>query len=592
MKHQYGAGTVVLALTSIMAAIGGVRSQELVPRLAARADNLTIPAAISIGPSQYWDGNDGPWSSFPIQVGGGSTSQNVRVFPATAAYNTWTIGPDGCPSGLVNDCANKRGGLFYTNQSLTWILSSTYPTSIEVNLGLDLNANAGWDTVGLGWQGSGGPSVQHTVVFNVFSTKYWVGIFGLSPLPTNFTNQNSPQPSYMQSLYDNKLIPSRSYGYTAGNQYRLNKIFGSLTLGGYDQSRFSGGISFPFYADINRDLLVNLKAITAGDGTNLLPGGTISTMVDSTVPEIWLPQSACSAFEKAFGLTYDTSSKRYLVNGSTHAQLTQSQPTVNFTLTNDKSQEVTISLPYGAFDLNVSTPIVSGSSYYFPIQRAANDSQYTLGRAFLQEAYLIADYDRSNFTVAPCTWNQSQLSSPSIKSVLSPNLTAQVNAQQSSSSAQTSQTSQGISSGAIAGIVVGVVVLVLAVVAGVFFFMRRRKTHAELVELSEKGDGAANAKTTGPINELGDEGQVGELDAPFLTKPQEMESPYKFDPSRNGYMEMEGEHYGTGKHDAHEMAGTLASHEMDGARPIYEMHGSDVFEMPAHRLTKYGPPEK
>lgn len=29
-----------------------------------------------------------------------------------------------------------------------------------------------------------------------------------------------------------------SWAYTAGSQYRLNKVLGSLTLGGYDYSRF------------------------------------------------------------------------------------------------------------------------------------------------------------------------------------------------------------------------------------------------------------------------------------------------------------------------------------------------------------------
>ena len=33
------------------------------------------------------------------------------------------------------------------------------------------------------------------------------------------------------------MIPSLSWAYTAGNQYRLNKVLGSLTLGGYDRSK-------------------------------------------------------------------------------------------------------------------------------------------------------------------------------------------------------------------------------------------------------------------------------------------------------------------------------------------------------------------
>ncbi|CAD6591030.1 MAG: hypothetical protein ASARMPREDX12_004894 [Alectoria sarmentosa] len=40
--------------------------------------------------------------------------------------------------------------------------------------------------------------------------------------------------------------------------------------------------------------------------------------------------------------------------------------------------------------------------YYFPLRQAVNESQYTLGRAFLQEAYVIVDYERSNFSVSQC----------------------------------------------------------------------------------------------------------------------------------------------------------------------------------------------
>jgi hypothetical protein len=49
---------------------------------------------------------------------------------------------------------------------------------------------------------------------------------------------------------------------------------------------------------------------------------------------------------------------------------------------------VDIVLPYAAFDLEASYPLVRHPTRYFPLKRAANDSQYTLGRAFLQEAYV------------------------------------------------------------------------------------------------------------------------------------------------------------------------------------------------------------
>jgi hypothetical protein len=41
------------------------------------------------------------------------------------------------------------------------------------------------------------------------------------------------------------------------------------------------------------------------------------------------------------------------------------------------------------------------------LKRAENDTQYTLGRAFFQEAYVIADYDRKNVSVPQCIWNSA-----------------------------------------------------------------------------------------------------------------------------------------------------------------------------------------
>lgn len=136
---------------------------------------------------------------------------------------------------------------------------------------------------------------------------------------------------------------------------------------------------------------MGLQAITSTDSkgktTSLLPSG-ILTFVDSTIPYIWLPVEACSAFEKEFGLTWDSQSELYLVNDTLHTALTARNPTFTFQLGNLAAggPHVNITLPYKSFDLNVGPPLVSNSTKYFPVKRAANSTQYTLGRAFLQEA--------------------------------------------------------------------------------------------------------------------------------------------------------------------------------------------------------------
>jgi hypothetical protein len=149
-------------------------------------------------------------------------------------------------------------------------------------------------------------------------------------------------------------------------------------------------MSFTFAEDISRDLTVGLQAVSAsflGASHSLLPQG-IFTFIDSTVPTIWLPLAACQQFEKVFGLTWDEATELYLVNDTLHTILLNNNATFTFSLENSATggPVLNITLPYASFDLSVSWPIVANTTRYFPIQRAANDTQYTLGRTFLQEA--------------------------------------------------------------------------------------------------------------------------------------------------------------------------------------------------------------
>lgn len=127
---------------------------------------------------------------------------------------------------------------------------------------------------------------------------------------------------------------------------------------------------------------------TAKPTTNLLPTAILS-FIDSTVSQIWLPVDACREFERAFGISYDNGTGLYLVNDTLHDSLVARDASLTFTIATDTTSDdtVNITLPYASFDLQVSYPIVqNGSSRYFPLRRAENKTQYTLGRTFLQEA--------------------------------------------------------------------------------------------------------------------------------------------------------------------------------------------------------------
>jgi hypothetical protein len=115
--------------------------------------------------------------------------------------------------------------LFNPNNSLTWVPNSIYNLGLEEFLGFgDVNGDFGFDTVALGLPGSGGPSVEHSIVAGIADQQLtWLGVLGLNPMPTNFSTFNNPQPSFLSLLRTKNLIPSLTWSYTAGAVYSMSR---------------------------------------------------------------------------------------------------------------------------------------------------------------------------------------------------------------------------------------------------------------------------------------------------------------------------------------------------------------------------------
>ncbi|KAF7194172.1 hypothetical protein HII31_04409 [Pseudocercospora fuligena] len=383
---------------------------------------------LPLAPSGYWDGNDGKWSTFWMQIG--TPPQLVRLLPGTSASTanlTRAITAEaieGClkanPDFDTFACNFIRGYVFQRNESTTW----------TAGLELSTNASYGFDTISLGPYGSYLPTLQHHIIEGISTDDIFLGSFPLSPL--NFTfNTDGPVPSLLGKLrtVNNSVIPSTTWGYTAGAYYRSEYFLGSVILGGYDPNRIdlndSKSISIPFNNDSSRDLVLGLLSITynGSNSSPLLTDG-IYAIIDSLIAQMWLPVEVCDAFEAAFGLRWDNETELYLVDDDIHENLVVLNPKFTFTIGASKdhgTNNTEIALPYAAFDLNISSPQnYSQSQRYFPIKRAQDAWQYTLGRVFLQEAYVIADYDRGNFTIGQ-TLFPSTLPSPSdITAILPP----------------------------------------------------------------------------------------------------------------------------------------------------------------------------
>lgn len=405
----------------------------------------------------------------------GNPSTFVRVLPSTAASAIFAVNPVGCsPSNVTaSNCNTTRAGIWNRATSTSAKPIGGYALGLEANLGFkNSNGTYVYDTAGLGFSNTTTQATLDSQVIATYSSnQYYIGMFGLNHQPTNFSTLEDSHPAPLTVLNASQQIPSLSWGYTAGARYRSESAFGSLTLGGYDASKFvPNNISFPLATDISRDIVVPINSITSKNSTgytsSLLPT-PISAYIDSTVPYLYLPEAACKLFEQTLGLVYNETVKQYWVDDALHQSLLANNTNITLHLGASGGATVDIEMPYASFDLQGSFPFFPSDTNitrYFPLRKADNDTQYTLGRTFLQEAYLITNYEYSNFSVSQRIFDDN--AAKQIVPILSANETAALAA----ATPQPVNWRLAVGLGVPFGIIFACLVAFL-----VFFFIRRRR---------------------------------------------------------------------------------------------------------------------
>ena len=274
----------------------------------------------------------------------------------------------------------------------------------------------------------------------------------------------------------------------------LKSVPASLVLGGFDANRFETH-NHTFELDPNQSPIVALNEITVT--AQPLPSSNVSTgwpsnplkllssdeanlfMIDSSTPYLWLPEAVCLEFERAFGLTYDNAVQLYTFgsNSTQHQSLVDWNMTFQFTVADlpGSSNSVSLSLPYEAFDLQLSYPYPglnatqsSAPTNYFPLRKAANNTQYTLGRAFLQETYLKVDYERNNFSLFQATFSPNALADTDLVSISRPK-------NSTFSGPEVASPKPILNRGGIAGVAVGGAIALISLVFLIVICMRFRR---------------------------------------------------------------------------------------------------------------------
>ncbi|EMD86458.1 hypothetical protein COCC4DRAFT_193842 [Bipolaris maydis ATCC 48331] len=500
---------LLLAATLLLPCVAAGYEQQNItktPDYKLRPGVASVPAPLSVAPAQDWMGIDGEWNTFFLRIG--DPGQPMRVLVSTASQQIWAVNSLACIVNVTDpttgnitefnvmnaDCQESRGALYNTTVSKTWQMKGYYQLWIEKNLGLTGNGLYGFDSVGLGMRGDSGPLVANTTIGTLVTSNFWLGHIGVHAKPTNFSSFDDPVPSYIMDLFDQKSIPSLSFGYTAGAQYRDQTILGSLTLGGYDASRLiPNDLTFIFAPDNERELVVGLLGLTASTANqkdiDLLRADNVTLFIDSTVAELYLPVEICEAFEDTLGLRYDEATDLYLVDDALHQTLLSQNPSVTFTLGQQFSSRATvqITLPYAAFDLEASAPYrgLQEKTRYFPIRRANVSDNWVLGRTFLQEAYLTVDWERQNFTVSAVDWTFGK--APQILPIVSPVYSV---------ARPKRSPSKPLSPTAVIGLAVGggfFVALVMCAI-GLWFWRRRQQRRLKAIEAKYQAQVAEAAK--------------------------------------------------------------------------------------------------
>jgi hypothetical protein len=274
-----------------------------------------------------------------------------------------------------------------------------------------------------------------------------------------------------------------------------------MVFGGYDRSRLeiNQGVSIPMPGKQNNTLLIGVNSIRYVPDQDVQQGSHSYTtrgfpaIIDSTFPYLVLPDGICDQFVANFSLAFDRNTGLYTINSTAHEQNVQQNATVSFTISSDPDGSGTpsvINFPYAAFFLEASSPIYTNTTNYFPIRKSSNGI-YILGRTFLQEAYIIVDYERANFTVAPAA-TFSNMPTEDLVTILSTSYVPPTHAPDSGKG--------GLAAGAIAGIVIGIIAAFLLIGGGAFLYYRRRRTaKAQALAQEEKPPGVDTISAGGEI---------------------------------------------------------------------------------------------
>ena len=224
--------------------------------------------------------------------------------------------------------------------------------------------------------------------------------------------------TFPASLAAKGSIPSNSFGLHYGSA-SLNAV-GSLTWGGYDQSRVLGDVgTFNLVDGDQCNMILSLLDVQIGVEEGSTPFNATSvtgllylntsreqvkqdTNIVPSVPYIYMAPKTCEAIAKHLPVVFSSYTNLYIWNTTDpqFEKIINSPSYLAFVFGTSGVGNLTVKVPFKLLNLTLNTAIVSPPQQYFPCQPfVANDgsAHYFLGKAFLQAAFLGMNWQQDKF---------------------------------------------------------------------------------------------------------------------------------------------------------------------------------------------------
>jgi hypothetical protein len=472
-------------------------------------------------------GPDGPWQAVEVEMG----NSMVALFPGHR-FQSWVVATDYCRLNTSNGCFASKAGTFNTAEAFQDGTGSDagisyQPPLAEYMLGMDVRGSppTSWvqDVVVqqpiAGGAGFGVANVSLTLVesqmiaypggqwFPVFAG--CLGVGAPNTVNQSFTTGDVPINGSLipGMLWSQKVTPSNSFGMHIGSA--SSKMEGSLWFGGYDSNRVVGEVLTSVQSfvtpitlkDINIDVVkgsspFNFTTTQSGllaTGNDTMGSG-LPVSVDGCSPYLTLPKSTCDNIASHLPVTYNSDLGLYIwdTKSPKYNQIVLSASVLTFTFLSDSNTKtISIRVPFVHLNLTLTPPLVDEPKSYFPCFTGGMGT-YSLGRAFLQDAFIGANWGEEIWWLAQAPGPNIQLT-PRMLEIKEGDLTIQtgkndweaswdgiwkpLTQDEASGTADVGapvQTAGGLSAGAKAGIAVGSIIGAMVIGAVALFWWRRK----------------------------------------------------------------------------------------------------------------------